>query len=941
MVNTRTSERNILVHKLLAFVWSFTFPHNFATTSEMSSSVNAVFAEWASICTSSTEDASIILANVQTKAQAYFADMDDNGRSEKEFAMLLAAMEGPISSSQSTNLSKMIALKYIYGCLQGINRKDHSDKKVSLKFAKAFSKMLLSLCGPIIDSEYNLDNDVSEEGNSDISTDVVRDSSMLCVGALLETAIYSDKDDSSISERITYRVRLAQKALIKRCSSLEDCDDDEDDDFDEDDEIYIQGFNKGAPTEEEGDMLSGLSLLPRAKRSLCFSVLESCLTGIQSDINTKSVITQICSVHLVRFCVFSATCLIGETDPRCLMQMLHLLNNIQILLCPLIEESNKQTQIGTSDVQVKGFPHTSIFDAVAIYYPIRFQPPKNDPHGITKEGLQKAVMSIFTFSSELIFDFTTSGPDSDSINEANMIILATGLFLERMSPPKPYDPFGDENESVDESEISTVIDRLEALEDLSSLLKLEQKSEISTVLNKMNTTITKEMSNVLYRCHDDAATNVASAKSEEEKGDWRKLADHCRSFITKVANHWETLMNQFPSDDNLKSCWKIFVKDRIVDLVGLISSSPQSLKGRMGVGYLAAFAAAGTEKTLRLCIDGCMPRLLALMSENIQSSDETRDYEKTSTVIYSVSALFSSSQISVESMSKLGINIHPHPMQLYAEDIVEILCQTIDSIENANLNPIEIASIKALGSILPSLPKSIINDTSMIKDTIQFIAKLLMSSNTSQFSKVEYEWKSSCANLLGLTIGNAVHGASQMENGPYTPILQVDDGIKTFVNSVLLPKMVESSSELKSDKENKNRYDWIVLDAACQTNHNDAIHSVISSLFNSLISSLQRVKSGINRNDEDRSIAIAKALSKLLGNGNEQVIATFHSKNRERNLFNILSSSSNTSDRNEEAMEGMNYLLLPEDRERLRLEVESAVSFHGNNPFSARMNHFI
>jgi hypothetical protein len=392
-----------------------------------------------------------------------------------------------------------------------------------------------------------------------------------------------------------------------------------------------------------------------------------------------------------------------------------------------------------------------------------------------------------------MFEPTTSGPDSDRINEANMTILATGLFLERLSPPKPYDPFGDDNESVDESEISTVIDRLEALEDLSCLLQLEQKSEASIALKKLNTTITKEMSNVLYRCHDDAATNVASAKSEEEKGDWRKLADDCRSFITKVANRWENLMNQSPNDDNLKSCWEIFVKDRIVDLVGLISSSPQSLKGRMGVGYLAAFAAAGTEKTLRLCIDGCMPRLLALMSENIQSSDETRDYEKTSTVIYSASVLFSSSQISVESMSKLGINIHPHPMQLYAEDIVEILCQTIDNIENENLNPIEIASIKALESILPSLPKSIINDTSMIKDTIQFIAKLLMSSNTSQLSKVEYEWKSSCANLLGLTIGNAVHGASQMESGPYTPILQVDDGMKTFVNSILLPKSFDNA----------------------------------------------------------------------------------------------------------------------------------------------------
>jgi len=54
-------------------------------------------------------------------------------------------------------------------------------------------------------------------------------------------------------------------------------------------------------------------------------------------------------------------------------------------------------------------------------------------------------------------------------NETSMTVLASDLFLERMSPPSnPYEDDDDDDDNAQDE--STVTDRIDALDDLKSLL---------------------------------------------------------------------------------------------------------------------------------------------------------------------------------------------------------------------------------------------------------------------------------------------------------------------------------------------------------------------------------------------------------------------------------------------------------------------------------------
>ena len=117
--------------------------------------------------------------------------------------------------------------------------------------------------------------------------------------------------------------------------------------------------------------LSGLSLLPRAKRAICFRVLdEAALQGIQCSVDVdgldshssaSSVLMSSCSNQLVDFVIFAATCLIGETDPRCLMQMLQLLFQMQSVVEEAIynvgkEKDGTAAAAAAAAANIKGFP---------------------------------------------------------------------------------------------------------------------------------------------------------------------------------------------------------------------------------------------------------------------------------------------------------------------------------------------------------------------------------------------------------------------------------------------------------------------------------------------------------------------------------------------------------------------------------------------------------
>ena len=927
--------------------------------------ISDIFSQWSSNCLDQKANASpSAQASAISIAQEYFTN---TSYPTKQLALLLASIgDKPISSKLSSSKSKLFALKYLRGSLQAFHEQKHSHshsqtRSLSIEITKTLAQFLLQLCGPIVDHDYNTNNNNDNDSNNNndtsdatmqddqdnqliiVTSDDVRDEAVKCTSALLQISLNPNEAEStsvhtSLSSFLEFRVLTATQTVHKRCTSLEDCMDEDDDDDDDDDE-YINGNESGRG--QKAKMLSGLSILPRAKRAICFRVLESALQGIQcdkdgSENSQECLISASCSNHLVDFAVLAGTCLIGETDPRCLVQMLRLLFQMQSVLAPIVEDAiqnNSKREEGEA-VHLKGFPYTAIFDSAAVYYPVRFTPPPNDPHGITKEGITHALMDVITFCtpSSHHHDEVISEHAGQDDGNANMVVLATGLFLERLSPPRPLDPYGDDEE---EQDISTVQDRIEALEDLSSLLLSSTEGEHEySVMKKLNPASVKEMSNVLYRCHDNAAASVTSSTSDEEKNDFKTLADACRHFVTRIAYGFERMLRS-PNVNPIDSFWDIFVKDRVKDLVGIIASSPQSLKGRMAIAYLASLSACGGEKTLRLCLDMCIPRLAGLLDENIKSQDSNRDKEKMSTVVYGISILFSSCRLSMEKMTKDGINLHPHPLRAFGSRIVQTLCHIIEDIEGDSMDDLGIAAVKALESVLLSTPALILNepdgdDSSTVRDTVLFIAKMLVADIAVDEDGSE-QWKVASARLVGSTIGKGLQSKKGGEDNPNSTLLESDQEIVSFVEKTLFPRLIESSCQVINENNPElQRYDWSVLAYACEADQDHAVYEIVSKLYSTLVSIIRDCKRSDSESGIPRATIVANALSHIMNSGGPNAILAFHevSMNDDTgiDLIEALTENSTGDSSDGHVMEEMSTLLLPETREKYRTQADCAVS---------------
>ena len=108
-----------------------------------------------------------------------------------------------------------------------------------------------------------------------------------------------------------------------------------------------------------------LGLMPRSRRSLCFQLLQTAATTYGK--NDTGIFGSYC-----------IQCLHGESDPRCLLQLLNLLETI--LPTPLPSSDNPMIE--------------DLFEAASPYYPIQFSPPPNDVHGITRDDLCGALWNV-------------------------------------------------------------------------------------------------------------------------------------------------------------------------------------------------------------------------------------------------------------------------------------------------------------------------------------------------------------------------------------------------------------------------------------------------------------------------------------------------------------------------------------------------------------------
>ena len=602
------------------------------------------------------------------------------------------------------------------------------------------------------------------------------------------------------------------------------------------------------------------------------------------------------------------------------MQMLLLLKDIQSIVLPILYDV-VEDDLNGKYVARASFPFTSIFDAVAPYYPIKFTPPPNDPFGITKEELHRSLLDVFTYSTHHIIK--DEGKRNALLGHNHMTNLATNLFLERLHI--------DENYYDEDEELTTVLDRIDALEDLNDLLlpityfDLSNSTQELSIQKPYNQSFTflssntlQEISNTLCRCHQNAAISVVSATNAEDKKNNKNLADTCRSFANRISYELEMQLSIYKlKQTGEKSAWENFVLHIVHHLLDVISTSPQSVKGRVSLAYAASLAACGGEKTLRLCLDSYLPLLLGFLK---QFESLNNDEEQISTAAYGIGVFFSSSKLSMEQISKSNVVIHPHPLKIFVSEIVQLFCKIIS--HNEASHELKVAVVKALESVLISSPHNIMDnqDIEVIKRTILHISNSVIDSldRNSKDKLADSDWSVACSRLVGTTIGKSFNQAPNdgvKEREIYIEtIFEANRDISTFVQDIVLPKLLETCVKIYGDIKSNIRIDWKIIAYACEMGNVCVSNEILIYLFGALNDAIQSL-------DDAQVQHVLFAISNVFQHGGINPSVTFHAQDLQVKLFEIFSfQNSNQQDAE------MSPLLLPDVREKAQTQANKVVS---------------
>jgi len=750
------------------------------------------------------------------------------------------------------------------------------------------------------------------KGDSPPAAEDVRDGAILGLTALLQSRLdifptqQSQSPKSSCPENeaigVVYqsmqlRTELAMLGLRYRCES-----DDSSNDY--------NSFNAGAGYEtiSTGLNVEGLSQLPRMKRSLCFKLLEGALNGLKADTlqlgqlisqqsstskgETERVLPNSLLKEMLKFASVTSSCLHGETDPRCLLQLLRLLNKMQQTMLPLFFSTS------TKNPTIR-FPTVEVFDAVAPYYPIHFTPPKNDPHGITGEMLQDALMAVLSEQGVLYNDNSATvenSNDSDNENET-MTVLSARMFLERLDPskfPSDYDP-----PSSPESEEE---DKLHALRDLSILLLPSSTTSTSGArVTQITAAFVSELSSSLARAHEEAV-------SSDKTTDANSLASRVRKFASSFAYNLApvSINNGDVKLRHTTLLWEAFVHDSTRRLASYLSSSPQSMHGRSSTAYLAALAAEGGLPTLRKVLDVSLPRLLDLLSKNDDSPNA--DDEKMAAAIRGIAAFMSSCYVALKMWERdnRGVQVHPHPLSKYISQILQTIAAVLKGMRGkGNEGPLALAAAGAFESALTSAELSGLDEEDMdvIEELLDLMSDVVLekgnnvgSESTSRDEDTLLKWNKSCARALGAAIAMGLRESEDLHANSCERLQSLAQN--------LLPEFLASSiaGSERSLKPHHERYDWMVLAGACANGSPNVSQQIVPSLLSSTIDALRKKVDAQEECSHKFQCFSLMALAYLIRCGGPNV----------GNIFHGLSSPTTTP------LDVINELCLPLDQASLQ-----------------------
>lgn len=805
------------------------------------SALAEVLQHWLSSCLDTTEPPSKTPEDLQTDSRTFFRYLSKNTQvitndvvlqtksSHEEALAQLVQDIGP-AFTQEHHRARLRALYVLTGAIDGCK-----EARLSNRIIQLLGQFLLGHCGPVDDDTYEEDYDT-----------MIRDAAILALSSLVSISTSNSQTDEELAEAIMNRMNLARTAINRRCALPEN----------EDKAPDPYGFGGAA-----SDIRGGLSTLPRSKRAMCFDLLQKTIRGIapvykqmQEPTKNELVLSNLQS-QMVEFARFTANCLQGESDPRCLQQLLKIIHNLQVALAPWFAADSSSSEAI--------FPTEDIFDAVAPYYPIQFSPPPNDIHGITREGLHKALLSVLTF--------TKVDPGVAKFNRQPMMTLSVDLFLETLLPAPEDDNPGP-------------LDKLEALECLSSLLFPEPGSR---TIDQMETRIVTSLSQALKATHDEASLGVAQGGQMGSEN--KNLADYCRTFVSKVA----FALEQSPNID----LWKIFVNQTLQRLSPKLKSSPSTFK--TSIAYIACLTSSGGPRTLRACLAMGLQPLIDFLEERMGND------ENTSAAAYGIGAFCSSCRVAMERATEQGVVLHPHPLETYSEKIASVLLVALDRDDLST--SIRVGATRGLECLLVAGGAGQLSD-----ETIGRICAFLDKLSSEVLDDSPGEKNTALIDAYSTALGNII--AAVLNKSPkFSNTLLHSPKLEEHVARTIYPSLL---SDVETPQAMMKHSGLKVLSIASFSSF-EVAQSIMTSCLEMLVDSFSQ--KGVAS-----SFPSAQAVAYLLTNGGAMAVRAFH---RCEAVDTILTSFNDyaKSRTKEEIRNSFSNLGLPdtvEEREAFKKEVD-------------------
>ena len=762
---------------------------------------------WVELCVN-TQDPKTVQETLKAEAREFFRSalaVPSNYKDPREAA--LARLIQSIGRALTASFpSRICALSVLCGATEGIRA---AESKLSMRTANLVIAFLMEQCGPIQnDDETGGVNYYSVEDYDE----QIRDIAVENLAALLRCRFeIMSKGDvvTRASETVRFRCNAARQGIERRCAAPEEED---------------SHMDHGLGVSALNDVRGGLSTLPRSRRSRCFSLIQAVVEGIEDLVqNNKKSVAKIGKSEeneLVDFVRFACNCLQGESDPRCLVQLLLLLNKIQVTFQPLFLEA-----------QLATFPITEVFDAIAPYYPINFTPPPNDNYGITQKGLRDALMAVL---SHFGYDELAAKKKKDT-----MLNLSLGIVLERLIP------MGGDGDHLAE----TAREKQEAVDDLNPILFPADDSSF----DRLDKGSVQQLSSALMVVHQQASVAVSQGGGNSD--DDKYLADSCRTLISKIAFRLE--------GTNHKELWEAFVKDPVESISTQLLST--STDGRIAIAFIACFAASGGAQTLQWALHVGLPPLIGILKNGLQ------DEGLATTAAYGVGAFFSSCNVAMDKAAKNGVVLHPHPLEQFSSGAFQNLYDLFENSADGHSVSLRTASIRALESILLVSPSNQIAGSEREKVTTfarSLADHVLEASEPGKASSGDVDFIETCSQALGTIIGKCMSTLSGDNVSTDELSVLTSEQVKNHLKGEVLVDILFKAKQETRGKDHL-RYDRKVLAKACSSNLSAATF-VIEALLHAIKDALQQYSVG------SESLACAQALSHALEEGGVVAARAFH-----------------------------------------------------------------